>query len=82
MAARVSSCACRRGSERAQARAKGAAENRILYGHIFRNAMLLIIAGFPAAFISILFTGALDMMVRMLLTRIFALFRPARLEAA
>ena len=41
------------------ARAKGAAENRMLYGHIFRNAMLLIIAGFPAAFISILFTGAL-----------------------
>ena len=41
------------------ARAKGAAENRILYGHIFRNAMLLIIAGFPAAFIGILFTGAL-----------------------
>ncbi|MBR0671399.1 microcin C ABC transporter permease YejB [Neoroseomonas soli] len=41
------------------ARAKGNTEGRILYGHIFRNAMLLIIAGFPAAFISILFTGAL-----------------------
>jgi microcin C transport system permease protein len=41
------------------ARAKGAAENRILYGHVFRNAMLLIIAGFPSAFIGILFTGAL-----------------------
>ncbi|MCQ4161395.1 microcin C ABC transporter permease YejB [Roseomonas sp. GC11] len=41
------------------ARAKGAGEGRVLYGHIFRNAMLLIIAGFPAAFISILFTGAL-----------------------
>ena len=41
------------------ARAKGNPENRILYGHIFRNAMLLIIAGFPAAFIGILFTGAL-----------------------
>jgi microcin C transport system permease protein len=41
------------------ARAKGAGENRVLYGHIFRNAMLLIIAGFPAAFISILFTSAL-----------------------
>jgi microcin C transport system permease protein len=41
------------------ARAKGNTEQRILYGHIFRNAMLLIIAGFPAAFISILFTGAL-----------------------
>jgi microcin C transport system permease protein len=41
------------------ARAKGNTETRILYGHVFRNAMLLIIAGFPAAFISILFTGAL-----------------------
>ncbi len=41
------------------ARAKGADERRVLYGHIFRNAMLLIIAGFPAAFISILFTGSL-----------------------
>jgi microcin C transport system permease protein len=41
------------------ARAKGAGENRVLYGHVFRNAMLLIIAGFPAAFIGILFTGAL-----------------------
>lgn len=41
------------------ARAKGAAERRVLYGHVFRNAMLLIVAGFPAAFISILFTGAL-----------------------
>jgi microcin C transport system permease protein len=41
------------------ARAKGASQNRVLYGHIFRNAMLLIVAGFPAAFISILFTSAL-----------------------
>jgi microcin C transport system permease protein len=41
------------------ARAKGNDENRVLYGHVFRNAMLLIIAGFPAAFIGILFTGAL-----------------------
>jgi microcin C transport system permease protein len=41
------------------ARAKGAGENRVLYGHVFRNAMLLVIAGFPAAFIGILFTGAL-----------------------
>lgn len=41
------------------ARAKGNTENRVLYGHVFRNAMLLIIAGFPAAFIGILFTGAL-----------------------
>jgi microcin C transport system permease protein len=41
------------------ARAKGCDENRVLYGHVFRNAMLLIIAGFPGAFIGILFTGAL-----------------------
>ncbi len=41
------------------ARAKGAGDNRVLYGHVFRNAMLLIVAGFPAAFIGILFTGAL-----------------------
>jgi microcin C transport system permease protein len=41
------------------ARAKGASEGRVLYRHVFRNAMLLIIAGFPAAFIGILFTGAL-----------------------
>jgi len=41
------------------ARAKGADERRVLYGHVFRNAMLIIIAGFPAAFISILFTGSL-----------------------
>jgi microcin C transport system permease protein len=41
------------------ARAKGGSESRVLYGHIFRNAMMLIIAGFPAAFIGILFTGAL-----------------------
>jgi microcin C transport system permease protein len=40
------------------ARAKGLSEKRVLYGHVFRNAMLLIIAGFPAAFISILFTGS------------------------
>ena len=41
------------------ARAKGLAEKRILYGHIFRNAMLIVIAGFPAAFIGILFTSSL-----------------------
>ncbi len=41
------------------ARAKGASNQRVLYGHVFRNAMLLIVAGFPAAFISILFTSAL-----------------------
>lgn len=41
------------------ARAKGLAENQVLYGHVFRNAMLIVIAGFPAAFISIFFTGSL-----------------------
>ena len=40
------------------ARAKGLTENRILYGHVFRNAMLLVIAGFPSAFIGVLFTGS------------------------
>jgi microcin C transport system permease protein len=41
------------------ARAKGLAERRVLYGHVFRNAMLIVIAGFPGAFIGILFTGSL-----------------------
>ena len=41
------------------ARAKGISERRVLYGHIFRNAMLIVIAGFPAAFIGIFFTGSL-----------------------
>ncbi|MBX2869606.1 MAG: microcin C ABC transporter permease YejB [Acidiferrobacterales bacterium] len=41
------------------ARAKGLSENQVLYGHVFRNAMLIVIAGFPAMFIGILFTGAL-----------------------
>jgi microcin C transport system permease protein len=41
------------------ARAKGLPERRVLYGHVFRNAMLIVIAGFPSAFIGILFTGSL-----------------------
>jgi len=41
------------------ARAKGLTRRRVLYGHVFRNAMLLVVAGFPAAFVGILFTGAL-----------------------
>ena len=49
------------------ARAKGLTENQVLYGHVFRNAMLLIIAGFPGAFISAFFTGA------MLIETIFSL---------
>jgi microcin C transport system permease protein len=41
------------------ARAKGLTEHRVLYGHVFRNAMLIVIAGFPGAFVSIFFTGSL-----------------------
>ena len=41
------------------AKAKGLSENRVLYGHVFRNAMLIVIAGFPAAFISIFFGASL-----------------------
>ena len=41
------------------ARMKGLSERRVLYGHVFRNAMLIVIAGFPAAFISAFFTGSL-----------------------
>jgi microcin C transport system permease protein len=41
------------------ARAKGLSERRVMYGHVFRNAMLIVIAGFPSAFIGILFTGAM-----------------------
>jgi microcin C transport system permease protein len=41
------------------ARAKGNNERRVLYGHVFRNAMLLVIAGFPHAFVSAFFAGSL-----------------------
>lgn len=41
------------------ARAKGASPRRVLYGHVFRNATLLIVAGFPSAFIGVLFTSQL-----------------------
>jgi microcin C transport system permease protein len=41
------------------ARAKGCSERQVLYGHIFRNAMLLVIAGFPSAFVSAFFAGSL-----------------------
>ena len=41
------------------ARAKGLAERQVLYGHVFRNAMLIVIAGFPGAFISAFFAGSL-----------------------
>ena len=41
------------------ARAKGLTERRVLYGHIFRNAMLIVIAGFPAVFIGVFFGGSI-----------------------
>ncbi len=41
------------------ARAKGLSETRVLYGHVFRNAMLIVISGFPSAFVSAFFTGSL-----------------------
>ncbi len=41
------------------ARAKGLRESRVLYGHVFRNAMLIVIAGFPAVFIGVFFSGSL-----------------------
>lgn len=41
------------------ARSKGVSENRVWYGHVFRNAMLVVIAGLPQAFMHILFTSAL-----------------------
>ena len=41
------------------ARAKGCTERQVLYGHVFRNAMLIVIAGFPGAFVHAFFTGSL-----------------------
>ena len=41
------------------ARAKGCSRNQVLYGHVFRNAMLIVIAGFPGAFVHAFFTGSL-----------------------
>lgn len=41
------------------ARAKGLSESRVLYGHVFRNAMLIVISGFPALFIGVFFGGSL-----------------------
>ena len=40
------------------ARAKGLSERRVMYGHVFRNAMLIVVAGFPSAFVGMLFTGS------------------------
>jgi microcin C transport system permease protein len=41
------------------ARMKGLTERQVLYGHVFRNAMMIVVSGFPGAFISAFFTGAL-----------------------
>lgn len=41
------------------AKAKGLSDNRVLYGHVFRNGMLIVIAGFPALFMSVFFAGSL-----------------------
>jgi len=41
------------------AKAKGLTESKVLYGHVFRNAMLIVVAGFPAAFVGILFSSSL-----------------------
>ena len=41
------------------ARAKGLSEGRVLYGHVFRNAMLIVVAGFPAAFVAVFFGSSL-----------------------
>jgi microcin C transport system permease protein len=41
------------------ARAKGLSDRRVLWGHVFRNAMLIVIAGFPAVFIGVFFGGSL-----------------------
>ena len=42
------------------ARMKGLSERQVLYGHVFRNAMLIVIAGFPGAFIRAFFAGSLS----------------------
>jgi microcin C transport system permease protein len=41
------------------ARMKGLNDNQVLYGHVFRNAMMIVIAGFPGAFVHAFFTGSL-----------------------
>jgi len=41
------------------AKAKGLSERKVLYGHVFRNAMLIVIAGFPAAFLGVFFGASL-----------------------
>ncbi len=41
------------------AKAKGVSESRVLYGHVFRNAMLIVVAGFPGLFLAVFFSGSL-----------------------
>ena len=42
-----------------RARRRPSSRRRVMFAHVFRNAMLIVIAGFPAAFVGLLFTGAL-----------------------
>jgi microcin C transport system permease protein len=56
------------------ARAKGLGEREVLYGHVFRNAMLIVVAGFPGAFLGAFFAGAL------LIEQIFSLDGPGLLS--
>lgn len=62
------------------ARANGLDENSILYRYVFRNAMLLVIAGFPATFISMFFTGSLLIEVMFSLNRLGLLGYDATLQ--
>lgn len=61
------------------ARAKGLTSNAVLYGHVFRNAMMLVIAGFPAAFLSVFFTGVLFIEIIFTLDGLGRLFYEAAL---
>lgn len=61
------------------ARAKGLTPSAVLYGHVFRNAMMLIIAGFPAAFLSIFFAGVLFIEIIFTLDGLGRLFYEATL---
>jgi microcin C transport system permease protein len=62
------------------ARAKGLTERQVLYGHVFRNAMLLVISGFPGAFLGAFFTGALLIETVFSLDGLGYLFYKAALE--
>jgi len=62
------------------ARAKGLSERQVLYGHVFRNAMLLVISGFPGAFLGAFFTGALLIETVFSLDGLGYLFYKAALE--